>query len=132
MGKPPILPDSPEFDVEIRGEGANTFTYWVSSGGCAPWVRLPAARASHIVAARTMKRILTGNLDAPVQSMPWFPGKERHLLRAQIARISATCTLAPKGWYEEDDGESMAGKIREVEAPTEAFPGQEELASDAG
>jgi len=63
--------------------------------------------------------------------MPWFPGKERHLLRAQIARISATCTLAAKGWYEEDE-EAGAGKIKEVEAPTEAFPGQEDLASDAG
>jgi len=129
--KPPILPDSPEFDVEIRGEGANMFTYWVSAGGCAPWVRLPAARASHVVAARSIKHILTGNLDAPVLSMPWFPGKERHLLRAQIARISATCTLAAKGWYEEDE-EAGAGKIKEVEAPTEAFPGQEDLASDAG
>jgi len=129
--KPPILPDSPEFDVEPRGEGANTFTYWVSSGGCAPWVRLPAARASHIVASRAIKHILTGNLDAPVLSMPWFPGKERHLLRAQIARISATCTLATKGWYEEDE-EAGGGKIKEVEAPTEGFPGQEDLASDAG
>jgi len=127
--KPPVLPDSPEFDVESRGEGANSFTYWVSSGGCAPWVRLPAARASHIVAARTMKRILTGKLDAPVLSMPWYPGKERHLLRAQIARISATCTLATKGWYEED--EEGGGKIKQAEDPIGAFPGQEELASDA-
>jgi len=128
--KPPMLPDSPEFDVEVRGEGANTFTYWVSPGGCAPWVRLPAARASHIVAARTMKRILTGKLDAPVLSMPWFPGKERHLLRAQIARISATCTLATKGWYEEDE-EAGGGKLKQAEDPIGAFPGQEELASDA-
>jgi len=129
--KAPILPNSPEFDVETRGEGANTFTYWVSAGGCAPWVRLPAARASHIVASRNIKHILTGNLDAPVLSMPWYPGKERHLLRAQIARISSTCTLATKGWYEEDE-EAGAGRIKEVEAPTEGFPGQEELASDAG
>lgn len=128
--KAPMLPDSPEFDVELRGEGANTFTYWVSSGGCAPWVRLPAARASHIVASRSIKHILTGSLDAPVLSMPWFPGKERHFLRAQIARISSTCMLATKGWFEE--AEEGGGKIKEVEAPAEGFPGQEELASDAG
>jgi len=91
---------------------------------------LPAARASHIVSSRAIKHILTGNLDAPVLSMPWFRGKERHLLRAQIARISATCTLATKGWYEED--EEGGGKIKEVEAATESFPGQEDLASDAG
>jgi len=128
---PPVLPDTPEFDVERRGEGANIFTYWVSAGGCAPWVRLPAARASHIVASRAIKRILTGNLDAPVLSMPWFPGKERHLLRAQIARISSTCTLASKGWYEEDE-EAGPGQIKEAEDTAGGFPAQEELASDAG
>lgn len=125
----PVLPDSPEFDVEPRGEGANTFTYWVSSGGCAPWVRLPAARASHIVAARSIKRILSGKLDSPVLSMPWFPGKERHLLRAQIARISATCSLATKDWYVEDD--EAPGKLKQAEDPIAAFPAPEELASDA-
>lgn len=129
--KVPILPSSPEFDVEPRGDGANTFTYWVSAGGCTPWVRLPAARASQIVASRNMKHIMTGNLDTPVLSMPWFPGKERHFLRAQIARISASCSLATKGWYEPDE-EAGAGKIKEVEAPTEGFPGQEDLASEAG
>merc|ERR1719230_189343 len=25
----PVMPDSPEYDVEPRGEGANSFTYWV-------------------------------------------------------------------------------------------------------
>jgi hypothetical protein len=83
------------------------------------------------VAARTIKHIMTGNLDAPVLSMPWFPGKERHFLRAQIARISATCSLAAKGWYEPDE-EAGPGKIKEAEAPTESFPGQEDLASEAG
>jgi hypothetical protein len=125
---PPILPDSPEYDVEPRGDGANAFTYWVSLGGCAPWVRLPAARASHIRAARSIKYLMTGSLDSPVSSMPWFPGKERHLLRAQIARISATCNLAPKGWYEEDDG----GKIKEVENPLDTFPALEELETENG
>jgi radial spoke head protein 4A len=129
--KPPLLPDSPEYDVEPRGEGANTFTYWVSAGGCAPWVRLPAARASHVVASRTIKHIMTGNLDAPVLSMPWFPGKERHFLRAQIARISATCTLATTGWYEPDD-EAGPGKIKEAENPTESFPAPDALATPEG
>jgi len=129
--KAPVLPDSPEFDIEPRGEGANTFTYWVSSGGCAPWTRLPAARASHILAARTMKRLMTGKLDSPVLSMPWFPGKERHLLRAQIARISATCTLAARGWYELDE-EAGDNKLKESEDPAGSFPSQEEMASDAG
>jgi len=128
--KAPVLPDAPEFDIETRGDGANTFTYWVSAGGCAPWMRLPAARASHIVAARSIKRLMTGNLDSPVLSMPWFPGKERHLLRSQIARISATCTLAPRGWYEADE-EAGDGKIKEAEGAADSFPGPDELATDA-
>jgi len=129
--KPPVLPTDPEFDIEPRGEGANCFTYWITSGGCAPWVRLPAARASHIVAARTMKRLMTGNPDSPVLSMPWFPGKERHLLRSQIARISATCTLAPAGWYEPDE-EAGESAVKEAEAPPEEkFPAADTLATDA-
>lgn len=128
--RPLVLPGSSEFDVEPRGDGANTFTYWVSAGGCAPWIQLPAARASHIVAARSIKRLMTGNLDSSVLSMPWYPGKERHLLRSQIARISATCTLAPRGWYEVDD-EAGENKVKESEAPAESFPGSDELASDA-
>merc|ERR1719382_1012287 len=117
---PPTLPNTPEDDVEAKGEGANTYTYWVSTGGSAPWIRLPAARASHIVAARSVKRVLTGDLSSPVLSTPWFPGKERHLLRAQIARITATCTLAVAGYYEPDDAEeAKKNSIRVVEGALE-------------
>mmetsp|Transcript_60722 Transcript_60722/g.106369 ORF Transcript_60722/g.106369 Transcript_60722/m.106369 type:complete len:494 (+) Transcript_60722:125-1606(+) len=133
VAAPPALPGTAEYDVEPRGEGANSFTYWVASGSCAPWVRLPSARASHVVAARAIKHFLTGNLDAPVHSMPWFPGKERHLLRAQIARISATCVLATRGWYEPDDAEGAPeNKIRVVEDPVADFVPAEELVTEAG
>jgi len=127
----PVLPDSPDFDIEPRGEGANCFTYWVSTGPCSPWMRLPSVRASQILAARNMKRLMTGKLDSPVLSMPWFPGKERHLLRAQIARISASCTLAARGWYELDE-EAGDNNLKESEDPAGSFPAQEEMASDAG
>lgn len=128
---PPVLPGTPEYDVEPRGEGANSFTYWVSPVGSAPWVRLPSARASHIVAARNIKHLMTGNLDAPVLSMPWYPGKERHLLRAQIARITASCTLAAKGWYELDE-EVGENKIKQVEDAEANFCALEELVTEAG
>lgn len=128
---PTPLPGTPEYDVEPRGQGANVFSYWVSAGGAAPWVRLGAARASNIVAARSIKRLMTGKLSSSVNCTPWFPGTEQHLLRAQIARISATCTLAAKGWYEADD-EAGKNKIKEVESPTEAFPSHEELATQGG
>jgi len=124
----PVMPDSPEYDVEPRGEGANSFTYWVSLGATSPWERLPAARASQIVAARAIKKVLTGNLDTSVLTIPWFPGKERHLLRSQIARISATCSLAPRGWYEEDPDVG----VKEAENPVDSFPGPAELESADG
>lgn len=129
---PATLPGTPEDDVEAKGEGANTFTYWVSTGPSAPWVRLPAARASHIVAARSVKRMLTGDLSAPVLSTPWFPGMEKHLLRAQIARITASCTLSVNGFYEPDDEATGKNKIKEAEGALEAFPGHDELKTQAG
>jgi len=125
----PALPGSPEYDVEPRGEGANTHTYWVSAGGSDPWVRLPAARASHIAAARKIKQMLKGSLGSPVLSTPWFPGKERHLLRTQIARITATCNLAVAGYYEVDE-EVGKNKLKEVEGGE--FPAHDALATQEG
>lgn len=131
-GVKPALPGSPEYDVEPSGEGANLNTYWVSIGGSAPWVRLPLVRASHVVAARKIKQLMTGDLGSPVLSTPWFPGKERHLLRAQIARITASCTLAVSGFYEADPGdeegvEVKKNAIREAEGALEAFPDNDTL-----
>lgn len=111
---PQALPDSPEYDVEPKGTGPNMHLYWVTSGGSAPWVALPSARASHIVAARNIKKLMTGNLDAPVNSAPWFPGRECDLLRAQIARITASTKLAPSGLFE-PVAESEAWAINMVE-----------------
>ena len=39
------------------------------------------------VAAKLIKKQLSGDLNAGVDSQPPFPYKERHLLRAQLARI---------------------------------------------
>lgn len=128
--QPFVLPGSPEYDVEPRGQGANACAYWVSQGGSAPWVRLPAARASHIVAARRIQKLLTGDLASPVLSAPWFPGEERHLLRAQIARISSSTVLAVKGWYQPNEDDPR--KIELVEDPTAGFPAQDDLATQVG
>lgn len=128
---PPVgLPGSPEDDVEPRGEGANAFTYWASSSPSGPWVRLPAARGSHIAAARKIKRLLTGKLSNAVPTCPEFQRSELHLLRSQIARITSSCTLAVKGWYEA--AEEGKNKIKEVEDPAGAFPSNEELATQEG
>lgn len=57
----------------------------------------------HLTIAKLIKHIFTGNLNASIDSNPPFPGKERHLLRAQIARITHATVIFPKGLYEYDD-----------------------------
>merc|ERR1719421_2273890 len=99
-----------EDPVEARGKGANTFSYWVSTGTNAPWVQLPLVRPDHIIAARKVKHLMTGDLESDVLTMPFFPGKEKHFLRAQIARISSSSCLAVDGYLQADD-EGGDGKI---------------------
>jgi len=48
---------------------------------------------------------MTGNLNANVVTNPPFRGKERHFLRAQLARIFHASALSPKGLYEMIDSE---------------------------
>jgi radial spoke head protein 4/6 len=71
-----------------------------------------------------IKHICTGNLNASIDSNPPFPGKERHFLRAQIARITHGTVMIPKGLLEMDD---ETGK--EKFAEEFAVPGTEELKS---
>jgi radial spoke head protein 4A len=47
-----------------------------------------------------LKKILTGNLNAEIFG---FPGKERNLLRAQLARIQHATNIVPKGIFEMDE-----------------------------
>jgi radial spoke head protein 4/6 len=42
-------------------------------------------------------------LNATIDSNPPFPGKERHFLRAQIARISHATTIVPKDFMTIDE-----------------------------
>ena len=63
------------------------------------------------------KKMLTGNLNAPVDSISPFMGKERNLLRAQIARIQHNCQLCPKGMFEIDE-ETTEQKYTEEAPPT--------------
>jgi len=127
----PIMPGSPEDDVEPRGTGANTFTYWVSAGGSSPWIRLQAARGSHIASSRRIKKMLTGDLSSAVNTMPWFSGSEKHLLRSQIARISATCKLAVAGYLEANENEDTGFKSLKPVEEFE-FPGHDDLKTEAG
>jgi len=71
-----------------------------------------------------MVKMLTGNLNATVESVPPFPGKERHLLRAQLARIQHTTELCPKGLFEMDEETNLPKYAEEFN-----IPGTQELQS---
>ena len=82
-------------------------------------MRLPDTRPEHIIAARTLKRFLTGSLNTQVSTYPPFPWTEAVYLRAQIARIAAATLLAPAGWLsseeDEESGKSVLAAAEEIE-----------------
>jgi len=43
--------------------------------------------------------LFTGNLERTIHTNPFFFGLEKNYLRAQIARISHSTTLAPSGLF---------------------------------
>ena len=101
--------------------------FWVTDNLLNDWIQLPDCRPEHIIQARKIKHVLSGDLNATIDSNPTFDGKERHLLRATLARIfSATC-IVPKGLYEIVEEEDKAPEMKFTE---EAPPmGTEELRS---
>lgn len=100
-------------NFEKRGEGVNKLVYWVTNNLLSDWVQLPDCQPQHIIAARKVKHVLTGDLNASFDSNPTFPGRERHLLRATLARIFHATALIPKGMYEPADEENPEPKISE-------------------
>lgn len=122
-------PEVPEDPATIEGaEGANRDAFWVCASAGGAWTKLPNATPESIVAARQIKRFLTGDLTSVVASYPPFPGgTEAHFLRAQIALITADCSVSPDGFYAEDDeDDSGLKKIRKVD-DIEDFKSMEDL-----
>lgn len=93
--------------MEINPNSPNKFTYWVCNSLAEEWQQLPYVKASQIIAARKIKRFFTGELDAPVKGHPPFPGTEREYLRAQIAQITAECSLSPQGFFKQSEDEFL-------------------------
>ena len=60
---------------------------------------MPDLWTKDIKAARANKVSFTGDLERSIITNPFFFGKEKHFLRAQIARISHCTTIVPKGIY---------------------------------
>lgn len=106
--------------VEAMGSGANECIYFVTNEPEDEWTKLPAVKPHWIQSSRVMRRYLTGNLDATVMGFPRFPWKEAALLRAQIARISHSTTIAPKGVMTVDE---EAEPEEQVPAENEEYTG---------
>ena len=93
---------------EARGSGVNKYVYWATNSPLEPWVQLPDLAPSDLQAAREVKVYFTGDLEKKIITNPFFFKREKHYLRAQIARISFGTTVVPKGMYrtlEENDKE---------------------------
>lgn len=65
-----------------------------------------------------IKYIFTGNLNASINSNPPFPGKERHLLRAQLARITHATQIIPKGLLTVDEETGKESYAEDFTVPT--------------
>lgn len=105
-------------------DGANKYTYWITqSTESNVWIQLPNVTSAQVVLARKFKRLLTGNLDATLPTYPPFPGTERNLLRAQLARIGGETLISPAGFFELDEEEDPPViKLSDAEAIAENFP----------
>lgn len=113
-----------EMKQEGRG-GANKYTYWVSQHveDANGWKQLPNVTMEQVVIARKFKRFLTGDLEAGVPSYPPFPGKEKNLLRAEIALIVGATSISPAGYFElNEDEDPPTVKLAEAETLNELFP----------
>ena len=86
-----------EADFEAKGTGVNENTYYVAENSLSEWKKLPDLAPQEIEASRQIKVLFTGNLERNIYTNPFFFGQEKHYLRAQIARITHSTTLLPKG-----------------------------------
>ena len=122
-GKNPEDQEGVDEALQEGRSGVNKFKYWVASSvEAAPkdWRALPNVTCEQIVKSKQFKKLLSGNLDGAVFAYPPFPGNEKELLRAQIARITAATSISPDGFWGLDDDGNV--KIAEAEAMAGAFP----------
>lgn len=97
------------------GTGINRKTYFVCNCLGDDWIELPKITPNKIKLSENITKYLTGDLNAPVSSTSQFPGKEKHLLRAFIYRITSETYVAPVGYYHIVEGEDFLAYTRECE-----------------
>ena len=102
-------------DQEPRGSGTNQFVYYVTDSIGNDWIPLPDTSPKFIKLSRDIRHVFTGNLEEVVTTNPFFFGKEKDLLRAQIARISHSTTIIPGGRYKVT--EDNLREVEQIEEP---------------
>lgn len=78
--KPPVQIDLENLPPEEATVGANKFSYWVCNQLEETWTLLPNVVPAHILIARQLNNLFTGNLNHSFKSYPVFPGKEGLIL----------------------------------------------------
>ncbi|CAF3566992.1 unnamed protein product [Rotaria sordida] len=118
------LEEENEFDNTIQnfnkkvppeqiGDGINQKVFYVSIGINQPFIQLPMVTPEQIELSRRIQQFFTGDLEAPLIFESNFPGVEKHLLRAQIQRITAGTQIGPKNYFkisinEDEEEEEMS------------------------
>lgn len=95
MPKPPRKKVPVDVQAEPGYKGCNRLTFWVTPDAVSPWAKLPDVTPQQINAARKIKKLFTGDLDAKINAYPVFEGTERTYLRAQLSRILSATFVAP-------------------------------------
>ncbi|XP_034479083.1 radial spoke head protein 4 homolog A [Drosophila innubila] len=136
----PLAEELEFYDIppEVVGRGCNRFSYFVVNSLYDDWIELPIVTPRQIVVSRQIKKFFTGDLESDIVSYPCFPGKEKHYLRAMIARISAGTHIAPQGYYrrmtkkEQDlyDGVNLDELEEEAEEEDNYNEGEEDMQQD--
>jgi radial spoke head protein 4A len=122
MPKPPRKKTEVDIQAEPGFKGCNRLTFWVAPDAVSPWTKLSDTTPQLINAARHVKKLFTGNLDAPVTAYPAFDGTERDYLRAQLSRILAATYVAPQNALEAVTVEEEEEEEEEEGKPKKAKP----------
>ena len=96
----------PDPRLEGKGTGVNELSYYVACDSLSDWKRLPDLSYKDLIAARQVKVLFSGDLERPIFTNPFFFGKEKHYLRAQLSRIIHSTTLLPVGVMKLEEDEN--------------------------
>ncbi|CAD8141915.1 unnamed protein product [Paramecium octaurelia] len=91
-------PQPPDCDEKL-----NEYVHYVTQDLLEDWALLPQVTRKQMEASRYITYVFSGDLNKNITQYPYFEGKEKHLLKAQILRITHANLLAPRGLYKYED-----------------------------